>query len=75
VNVDHLYLGSNLDNIADKVAKGRQRAAPGERHGMAKLTRNIVAKIRASKETQAVLARRFGVSPSCISLVRSGKRW
>lgn len=31
VRPDHLFLGTHADNVADKVAKGRQ--ASGERHG------------------------------------------
>ncbi len=31
INTDHLFLGTNADNVADKVSKGRQ--ARGERHG------------------------------------------
>lgn len=33
VNPAHLFLGTTQDNIADKLAKGRQRGAEGDRHG------------------------------------------
>ena len=59
VRPDHLFLGTQGDNVADKVAKGRQakgyshgskvhpEAVPrGERHGMAKLTGEEVRWIR-----------------------------
>jgi hypothetical protein len=36
VNPDHLFLGTNADNIADKVRKGRQARVIGESHGLVK---------------------------------------
>lgn len=33
VNPDHLFLGTNQDNVNDKVRKGRQRVGIGDRHG------------------------------------------
>lgn len=31
-NPDHLFVGTNLDNVADRVAKGRCGRQPGEQH-------------------------------------------
>jgi hypothetical protein len=33
IHPQHLFLGTTQDNIADKMAKGRQRAGAGSRHG------------------------------------------
>jgi len=44
VRPEHLFLGTQADNIADKVRKGRQ--ARGERHGMARA--NVVARQRGA---------------------------
>ena len=83
VNPAHLFLGTNADNIADKTAKSRQSrgashsaATRGEKNGGAKLTANDVSLIRSiDNETQASLARRFGVGQSAISNIRTGSRW
>jgi hypothetical protein len=32
-NLDHLFLGTHADNMADKVAKGRCASVTGDRHG------------------------------------------
>ena len=46
VNPAHLTLGSQAQNIADKVGRGRQ--ARGESHGNARYTEDCVARIRAA---------------------------
>lgn len=72
---DHLALGTQLDNIADMVAKGRQRGPKGEAHGMAKLTAADVAAIRSSAEGATALARRYAVTRQLVWRIRSGRNW
>jgi hypothetical protein len=73
VNPDHLFLGTNNENVADMVAK--QRQAKGERVQSSKLTEDKVAIIRSSTKLQRELAQEFGVSQSLISMVRSRQLW
>lgn len=47
----------------------------GETVGTSKLTEEQVRDIRAAKGTLKELGKRFGVSGTCIFLVRSRKRW
>jgi hypothetical protein len=70
VNPDHLFLGSAADNNRDMVAKRRHQH--GERHSRAKLSDADVVAIRGSPETNAALARHYGVSECAISLIRRG---
>jgi hypothetical protein len=49
VNIAHLFLGTNQDNIDDKVAKGRQ--TKGEDCYLTKLTEDTVRRIRALHAT------------------------
>jgi hypothetical protein len=73
VNPAHLWLGTNEDNVADKVAKGRQVA--GDRHGMAKLTTEKVKFIRESGLRTRELAELFSVNRSTILCIRKGNLW
>lgn len=81
VNPDHLFLGTQADNVADMVAKGRQRTVPkfGEDNHLSKLTENQIREIRRMKAdgvcSQAEIARRFGVSPMTISRAVRGESW
>lgn len=77
VNPDHLFLGTNKDNMADMMRKGRKNARKGSAHGYAKLTENDVLQIRdvypsvSSRE----LAKRYGVVKSTILFVIHRKTW
>lgn len=67
VNVAHLYLGTNADNIRDKLIRGRQ-----SRSGR-KLTAEDVERIRSdTARSMASFARELGVTITVISRVRRG---
>lgn len=73
VNRDHLFLGTDADNLADMAAKGRSTF--GERNPQATLTEDEVLKIRESNESTRVIAERFGICRSTVSKIRKRKRW
>lgn len=75
VNVDHLFLGTNRDNMADKVAKGRQGRQRGETNGFAKLTAEIVRRIRQDKRTEKAIAADLGTCVDTIHKVKKRTRW
>ena len=60
-------------NEADKREHGT--AMIGERHHQAKLTEQDVRAIRASAEAGALLARRYGVTPSAVCSIRKRRTW
>lgn len=76
-NPAHLFVGTQLDNVRDRDLKGRQ--AHGERSGAARLTAEQVRAIRERYAREPVgahaLAREYGVHPSVISCLVSGKTW
>jgi hypothetical protein len=80
VNPDHLWLGTQGDNIRDCFSKGRGNPGRlrGEQHGTAKLTARQVAEIRAAPHYYGVnrdLAARFDVNAQYISRIRCGRGW
>lgn len=75
VNPEHLFLGTHRDNEDDKISKGRQMK--GDRHYAAKLTSSEVKEIRSvyGRGTGVQLAKKYGVSPGMISMIRNNKNW
>ena len=79
VNPKHLFLGTNNDNMADKVKKGRIANNIGEQNCNAKLTWEQVCEIRVRYAkggiTQTKLGDEFGVTNQNISDIIRGKLW
>lgn len=80
VRPDHLFLGTNDDNMKDMAKKGRAdrtKKQKGEAAHMSKLTADQVREIRnlAGVENQYVTAARMGVKQPNISAIVRGKTW
>lgn len=77
VRPDHLWLGSNADNVRDCIAKGRASKvrARGENHPMAKLTEPDIIAIRRDDRTQEIIAQSYGISTSTISAIQRREKW
>lgn len=79
VRPDHLFLGSQLDNMRDRSAKGRAARLRGELQGGAKLTWEKARQIRilyaTGDITQDQLATRFNVGPTAIYDVLRNHTW
>jgi HNH endonuclease len=75
---DHLLLGTNIDNIADKMAKGRHRSPKGEDHGSVKMTEEKVKAIREANRrgvTVASLSRMYQLSDSSVRDIVKERTW
>lgn len=76
VNVGHLELGDQRQNMADCVRRGR--IANGSRNGNSRLTEadvlDICARLDAG-ESKVSLARAFGVSDPMIGKIDRGEKW
>jgi hypothetical protein len=81
VNPEHLFLGTQVDNMADMVAKGRANKPKGMENGRAKLTDNDVRFIRFYYRPRSKvygrdqLARMFGVSEMTIYEILNREKW
>lgn len=77
INPDHLFLGTNEDNVADRVSKGRNakyKGPFGERHPARILTAEQVIEIKKTTDSQSTRAAHYGVSRSLIGMIRQGKK-
>jgi hypothetical protein len=61
--------------MAEQAENRREADQNGVRNGRAKLTEDDVRFIRASTSSRAVLVKMFGLAPTYISTIRSGKSW
>jgi len=81
VNPDHLFLGTNTDNVKDMDAKGRRVvvAKRGEAHANSVLNemqvREIVRLHRVDKVTQIQLSKDYGVCGATINHIFTGRLW
>ena len=76
VNPEHLFLGTQADNLRDMVQKGR--SCRGQRHWNAKLTEAQARLVRATPRTLGStrrLTHQFNVHRSVINRIRAGAAW
>lgn len=91
VNPDHLFLGTQADNLKDMTEKGR-RAKPYDRHGeknpkatMTRETAELIRKLywtdrtrpkqKSAPYTSKALAARFGVTRNAVRAIARGVNW
>lgn len=77
VNPEHLFLGTQADNVRDMHAKGRarKRGMKGAEHHQAKLTESDVRAIRRSTELGREIAARYGLSTTQVYDIRKRRSW
>jgi hypothetical protein len=75
VRPDHLFLGTQPDNLKDMTAKGRRSAARGEKHSSAKLTVEQVNAIRADQRTHREIAKDYAIGKSTVGNIKQGVTW
>ena len=81
VNPEHLFLGTQADNVADMMAKRRHRSVPlhGERNPMAVLRKETVEEMKLAKlvtgKSYRLIALDFGVSTMTAYRAITGQSW
>ena len=82
VNVEHLFLGTQFDNMKDCAAKGRntaqlhpERRPRGSANGASKLSESDVMAMRGSSEPNRVWAKRLGIRASSVWRIRQRQNW
>ena len=78
-NPRHLWLGTQADNIADMMAKGRRFSTHGEQNGNAKLTAEQALNIRRRYADggiyQRELAEEYDIGRENVGKIIRGERW
>jgi hypothetical protein len=75
VNPDHLFLGTQKDNMDDMRRKGRAASFVGEKNPRAKITAAQAAEIRQSDMPTAQLCELYGLKKSMIRNIKLGNNW
>lgn len=77
VNPDHMFIGTQADNIADMMKKGRRgkTGAKGSLNGRAIVTENQVKEIRDSSAARREVAAQYGISPVTVGAIKARRIW
>lgn len=77
VNPDHLFLGTQLDNVRDMIKKGRKVSVGkrGESSPAAKLKEHQVREIFFDKRSAVKIAKDYGVGKTIIGSIRNKLKW
>lgn len=78
VRPEHLFLGTQLDNVRDMIAKGRDRKALGQKNGRAKMDEGSVREIRRLHSdglSHRRIAGELGLNRGAVWAVLGGRTW
>lgn len=79
LNPEHLKLGTNQDNVQDKVSKGRAKGGNGRKgvNTASKLTNESIKEIRENPHDKCAgcLGRQFNISFQHVSRIRHNESW
>ena len=75
VNPEHLFIGTQKQNVDDRDQKGRRNQANGERQGAAKLTAEQVKVIRLDPRKLSVIAAEYGVTRAHVGNLKANRAW
>ena len=75
INIEHLKLGTQKENVQDCINKSRKWIPDGIKNPKAKLTEEQVIEIREDKRKQIDIARDYGVSQVNVSSIKRRDSW
>lgn len=74
INPDHLFLGSQLENMRDMIKKGRKVIRRGAQHWATKLTDQQIEAIRKDTRFNRIVAPEYGISKNYVNEIRRGAK-
>ena len=78
INPEHLSHGTQADNIADMVEKGRRVTVKGSAQKDAKLSESdipVIRKMLKDGQSGYSISKKYGVSEQAIRFIKQGKTW
>jgi hypothetical protein len=75
VNPDHLYLGTNAENLAHARRDGLTNPPKGEQHWNTSLNEDDVRAIRADSRIRREIAADYGIHTTSVTKIKNGSRW
>ena len=74
-NPAHLFAATQLDNISDRGAKGRQVTLSGTANWNAKLVDSDIRSIRIDARSHRAIAASYGVTHTLVGYIKRNKIW
>ena len=71
----HLLAGNHMDNVRDRVERGRSRGLKGAQHNQSKLTEKEALSILCDPRSQRKIADEYGVHQATVWKIKNRKRW
>ena len=77
VNPDHLWIGTQKDNMRDAASKGRLSSPPfvGSDHPNAKLSEDDIISIRSDERPYGEIIKDYPVSKQTIGKIKNNLKW
>jgi hypothetical protein len=75
VNPEHLYAGTQQENVRDMDAAGRRNQARGSRGGNSKITEDIAKKVFNHDGIAIIIAEKYGISISLVYAIKKKQIW
>ncbi len=75
VNPQHLFVGTQAENLRDMRNKRRDNPPRGSRHPKARLDEALVARVRADVRSHRRIAKDYGIGKSTVGMIKAGATW
>lgn len=75
INPEHIWVGTQKQNVDDRDKKGRRNQARGARQGSAKLTEELVKQIRLDPRRHQIIAADYGITRAHVGNLKANRAW